>query len=83
MFKAKLREGINHIKGDFCLASMGGEVLEKLNAVDLNEAKRLKLTLKHSQPGRYRLALYGVMQLSTGRSQPFIANSFPFEIVSP
>jgi uncharacterized lipoprotein YddW (UPF0748 family) len=82
MFKAKLRAGINHIKGDFCLASMEGQVLEKLRTIDLNESKRFKLTFKYAQPGRYRLALYGEMKLSTGVAKPFIANSFPFEIIS-
>ena len=82
MFKAKLREGINHIKGDFCLVNMEGEVLEKLKPIDLNTAERLKLPLKYSQPGRYRLALYGEMKLSTGDAKPFITNSFPFEIVT-
>lgn len=82
MFKAKLREGINHIKGDFCLVSMEGKVLEKLKAVDLNESKRIKLALKCAQSGRFRLALYGEMKLSTGTTKPFIAASFPFEIVS-
>ena len=81
MFKGQLREGITRIRGDFCLVSMEGEVLEKLEAVDLKAAKRLKLSLKYSQPGRYRLALYGEMTLSTGEAKPFITNSFPFEIV--
>ncbi len=79
MFKAKLREGINRIRGDFCLVSMEGEVLEKLKPIDLNASERLKLVLKYSQPGRYRLALYGTMTLSTDEEKPFIAKSFPFE----
>ncbi|MFC2124910.1 glycoside hydrolase family 10 protein [Bacteroidota bacterium] len=82
IFKAMLREGINRIIGDICLVNMEGDVLENLKFIDLSEAKRIKLKLNHTHPGRYRLAFYGEMNLSTGLAKPFITNSFPFEIIN-
>ena len=75
------REGINRIKADLCLVDMSGKVLRELEHVDLDKAIRLPLELKCDQPGRYRLGLYGKMNLSNGESKPFITKSFPFEII--
>ena len=82
MFRAKLREGISRIKGDIVIQTVRGKIVEKIKALDLDQASITEVSVTCAKPGRYRLAFYGTMTLSTGEEKPFITTSFPFEISS-
>jgi len=82
MFKGKLREGIGRVLGDIVLTRTTGEIVAKIQALDLNKSAIIDSEVKCTEPGRYRLALYGTMTLSTGEKRPFITKSFPFEMGS-
>ncbi len=75
-----MREGINRIQGDILVETMSGETVSKIHTLDLDKSAIINLAAKPEKEGRYRLALYGTMTLSTGEKRPFITKSFPFEI---
>jgi len=79
MLKGKLKEGISRIRGDIVLQKISGETAAKIETLDLNRSKVGKLAVTCPETGRYRLALYGTMTLSSGEEKPFIAKSFPLE----
>ena len=80
MFRGKLREGIERIRGDFEIRSLNEDKRTLIRPVDLKQGARIELTAVCREPGRYRLALYGSLTLSTGEERSFIAQSFPFEV---
>ncbi|MBN2289824.1 MAG: hypothetical protein JXQ83_10870, partial [Candidatus Glassbacteria bacterium] len=83
MFRGKIREGIAGIRGDIVLQKPGGETVGKLRTIELKKSSVVELSVEPPGPGRYRLALCGVMALSTGSERPFIVKSFPFEVAAP
>lgn len=82
MFKGKLKAGISRIRGDIVMQKITGETAARIQTLDLNKSSIRELSVACALPGRYRLAFYGTMTLSTGEEKPFIARSFPFEVGS-
>ena len=82
MFKGKIREGIERIRGDFTVRSLNEDKRILIRSVDLNKGARIELACPGREPGRYRLALSGTLTLSTGEERPFSVGSFPFEVKS-
>jgi hypothetical protein len=80
MFRGKMREGITRIQGDILLETMSGETVVRIHSLNLDRSTIFELAAKPEKEGRYRLALYGTMTLSTGEKRPFITKSFPFEV---
>jgi len=80
MFRGKMREGITRIQGDILLETMSGETVVRIHSLNLDKSTIFDLAAKPEKEGRYRLALYGTMTLSTGEKRPFISKSFPFEV---
>lgn len=80
MFRGKLKEGIERIKGDIIVQKTTGEIISKITPVDINKSDIVNSSFKLEKQGKYRIGLYGVMTLSTGEERPFITRSFPFEI---
>lgn len=80
MFKGKLREGIRRIKGDIILQTAGGETINRIQPLNLEKSSIVKLSARCEKQGRFRIAFYGTMTLSSGEVKPFISKSFPFEI---
>jgi len=82
MFKGKLKAGVSRIRGDIVLQKITGEIAAAIQTLDLDKSTISKLSVVCPESGRYRLAFYGIMSLSTGEEKPFIARSFPFEVGS-
>lgn len=80
MMKARLKQGISGITGNFSVRNMNGGIVRKLNPVDIDRSERFNLTFNLQSSGRYRLVLSGYMKLSDNQDKPFVSASFPFEI---
>ena len=80
MMKAKLKQGISRIYGDFRIQDMERKVIKEIKHIDIRQSEKLNLTFSPGITGRFQLFLAGYMELSDGQYKPFISKSFPFEI---
>jgi hypothetical protein len=79
--KAKLREGIVHIRGELMVEAPGSGSVQSIRPIDITKAERFNFNLNLKDPGIYRIILTGKMAFSNGETKPFCSKGYPFMIL--